>query len=147
MIKTIKRIFLLILSKFIKTDEIGDKFAVSAKIIIVDDNKVLFLKNERNEWDLPGGKINFGETAIDCLKREIKEETNLEINNLKLVDFFSTIYFNKTPVLIVLYKGNISSVEPIRISFEHNDYNIFSKDEVININCPKEYKDAILKIL
>lgn len=147
MIKTFKRILLIIFSKLFKTDEIADKFPVSLKVAIIDDSRVLLLKNERNEWDLPGGKINFGEIAIDCLQREIKEETNLEINNVKLVDFFSTIFFNQTAVLIVLYKAKILSANHISISFEHFDYNFFSKNEIISLNCPEEYKKSILELL
>ena len=59
MIKTFYRLLIYFFSRFIKTDHISDKFPVSIKAIIIDDNKVLCLKNERNEWDLPGGKIEF----------------------------------------------------------------------------------------
>ena len=36
-------------------------------------------------WGIPGGKIKFGETSIDALKREIKEETNLQVADISLV--------------------------------------------------------------
>lgn len=147
MIKTFKRILLIILSRLLKTDEIADKFPVSLKVVIIDDSRVLFLKNERNEWDLPGGKINFGENAKDCVIREVSEEINLDIKNLILIDFFSTIFFNETAVLIVLYKAEISSINPISISFEHFDYNFFNKNEIISLNCPEEYKKSILELL
>ena len=147
MVKTFYRLLIYLFSKFIKTDELSDKFPISIKALIVDGNKILCLKNERNEWDLPGGKINFGETAIDCLQREVKEETNLEIDNVKLVDFFSTIFFNQTAVLIVLYKAKILSTNHISISFEHFDYNFFNKNEIIALSCPEEYKKSILELL
>ena len=83
MIKTIYRLLIYFFSRFIKTDDISDKFPVSVKAIIIDDNKVLCLKNERNEWDFAGGKINFNEGVEESLKREVKEEVNLEIKNLK----------------------------------------------------------------
>ena len=147
MIKTFKRILLIIFSRLFKTDEIADKFPVSLKVVIIDDSRVLFLKNERNEWDLPGGKINFGENAKDCVGREVREEINLDIKNLTLIDFFSTIFFNQTHVLIVLYKAKISSINPISISFEHYDYSFFNKNEIISLNCPEEYKKSILELL
>ena len=50
MLKTLKRIILYIFSKFIKTDEIADKFPISLKVLVVDKKRVLFLKNERGEW-------------------------------------------------------------------------------------------------
>ncbi len=36
-------------------------------------------------WGIPGGKIKFGETSIDALKREIKEETNLGVADIEFV--------------------------------------------------------------
>ena len=36
-------------------------------------------------WGIPGGKIKWGEPAMDALHREIKEETNLEVTNIEFV--------------------------------------------------------------
>src|SRR6185503_13395584 len=36
-------------------------------------------------WGIPGGKIKFGEGSVEALRREIKEETALEIENIKFV--------------------------------------------------------------
>lgn len=55
--------------------------------ILIYENKILILKRNhmgpRNGlWEFPGGKIE-NETPIDCTKRELKEEINIEINNIK----------------------------------------------------------------
>ena len=107
MIKTFYRLLIYFFSKFIKTDELSDKFPVSIKAIIIDDHKILCLKNERNEWDLPGGKIKINEDIEECLIREVKEEVNLEVNNLKILKPFN-IKVNDVPVVIIVYSANIS---------------------------------------
>ena len=42
-------------------------------------------KKKSHYWLLPGGGIEFGESAEDALKREIKEELNLEIRNISFL--------------------------------------------------------------
>ena len=50
-------------------------FPVSVKGVAVQGGKVLLLENERNEWELPGGKLELGEDPPDCVVRGISEET------------------------------------------------------------------------
>lgn len=50
---------------------------VSVKGVLVHGGRVLLLLNERNEWDLPGGRPGPGETFPAALEREVQEETGL----------------------------------------------------------------------
>lgn len=142
MTKIFYRVLIYLISKVIKTDEISDKFPISIKAIIVDQSKVLCLKNERNEWDFPGGKINFKEKVEDCLKREVKEEVNIDITNIKILKPFN-LKFNKVPVFVLVYSANISCDSPISVSYEHSEYKFFTKDEIKNLNMPTDFKYLI----
>jgi len=146
MIKTFYRLLIYFFSRFIKTDDLSDKFPVSIKAIIIDNNKALCLKNERNEWDFPGGKINFNEDVEHCLKREVKEETNLDIKNLKILKSFN-LKFNNVSVITVVYFAEISCDSSISVSHEHSEYNFFSKSEIKNLNMPQNLKNIIDDII
>jgi 8-oxo-dGTP diphosphatase len=56
------------------------------KAIIKKNNSFLVLEHDFNGekiYDLPGGKVEYGENPLDTLKREVKEETMLDINIIK----------------------------------------------------------------
>lgn len=54
---------------------------VATGAFIVKDGKVLLGTGPKFTpyWTVPGGKLAFGEKSSDCVKREVKEELNVEI--------------------------------------------------------------------
>jgi 8-oxo-dGTP diphosphatase len=64
-----------------------DYIGVGGGVLIFNKNKEILLmkrgKNSKNDvgyWAKPGGSIEFGETAVAMIKREIKEEINIELD-------------------------------------------------------------------
>ena len=60
----------------------------SVKALLSSQGKFLFLKAKVDKsfyWDLPGGKIEYGETPDETLRREVLEEIDVKIKNLKSV--------------------------------------------------------------
>jgi 8-oxo-dGTP pyrophosphatase MutT (NUDIX family) len=53
--------------------------AISIKGVLIDQDRVLLLLNERNEWDLPGGRPDPGEDHRAALRREVQEEARLTV--------------------------------------------------------------------
>lgn len=63
--------------------------------IIKKEDKIFITRRSYGEfkdmWEFPGGKIEEGETKENALIREIKEELELDINNL---DYFTTVKYD-----------------------------------------------------
>jgi len=137
------------LFKIIPGDYFAKKYPVSIKGIIFINEKIVLLKNERNEWEPPGGKIEPGEMPQDCVLREIKEELNLDASIDRLVDSWMYKVGGKVNVFIVIYLCKPMTIDEnnIKLSFEHNEYGLFSVKEIEQLNMPGRYKNTIKSIL
>lgn len=119
---------------------------VSVKGIVLHQDGIVLLKNERDEWELPGGKIESGEELESCIVREISEELSLQSNVSKLIDVW-IYHVNGVDVLIITYlMKNSPSFTPI-VSHEHKEVKIFPIPEISNVKMPQGYKDSINKAL
>src|SRR2546421_620111 len=53
--------------------------------LFFDDDRVLLAKHVDRGWTIPGGRLEPGETALDCLIREAREEAGVEIADARIV--------------------------------------------------------------
>ena len=51
----------------------------SCGCVVFDGDKVLLIKHNAGHWDLPKGHIEEGETEVETAIREVKEETNVDV--------------------------------------------------------------------
>ncbi|MFA6888381.1 MAG: NUDIX domain-containing protein [Candidatus Woesearchaeota archaeon] len=120
---------------------------IGVKAIIEQDNKILLIKRSAKykhleaAWDIPGGRTEFGEDPIDGLRREIKEETNLELDEIKQILDASTVFKNEEKHIVrITYLCTVKETN-VQLSHEHTDMQWVPKEELKNI----EFKDKILK--
>jgi 8-oxo-dGTP diphosphatase len=69
---------------------------VGVGAVIVRDGRALIVKRahepRKGEWSLPGGLLELGESLVDAVKREIKEETNLDIEVGPVIETFDRVH-------------------------------------------------------
>lgn len=106
-------------------------FVRGAKAVILDSNKnVLIVRRSKTHPhapltnDLPGGKIEEGETMVQGLVREIQEEVGIDVRNdtPKLIDSKKVQNFFNKNYEVELYEIELSNRPSITLSFEHDKY-------------------------
>jgi len=122
--------------------------------VINDKNKYLLTKRrspkrEWNKWQFPGGGLEFGENIEDCLKREIKEETGLEINIVKFIPKVFQIYKKQYNFhgLFFVYLCTPSHNQKVILNNEASDFGWFTYKEILKLESLEGTKEMINFIL
>lgn len=80
--------------KNLSPEDITETVTRTKALIVNSKNEVLLGYCEKT-YQFPGGHLEEGETLLDCLKREVKEETGIELNIAEANSFFVIRYYNK----------------------------------------------------
>jgi 8-oxo-dGTP pyrophosphatase MutT (NUDIX family) len=123
-----------------------DTFSVSVKGVVLLGTDVVLLKNERDEWELPGGRLSRGEDPETCLRREVIEETKLILDSqVQLLDcwLYKVVERDFSEVLIVTYGCRATRDQTPIVSEEHSELGIFAVSECDALHMPDGYKQSI----
>ena len=96
-------------------------YPLSIKGVLIHESRVLLLLNERDEWDLPGGRPDPGEDHRAALVREMREETGLAVEVGRLVDEHLFEVLPQRFVRIVAYACTLQAEGTIALSHEHHE--------------------------
>lgn len=121
------------------------RFPVSVKGIVVRDERVVLLRNRRDEWELPGGKLELGESPERCVAREIEEELGLDVAPAALVDSWVYDIAAGTHVLVLTYGCVERSARTTVLSDEHTRFEWIPLDAVDRLPMPDGYKSSIAR--
>jgi len=119
------------------------RFPVSVKGILVRDGRVVLMRNPRDEWELPGGKLEADETPEGCVAREIAEELGLAVAVGPLIDIWVYRIAPGVEVLVVAYACE-PDAWPARLeSPEGSEVGLFGADEIDGLPLPDGYRRAV----
>jgi 8-oxo-dGTP diphosphatase len=102
-------------------------------------------KNEpfKNHWALPGGFIDYGESAEDAAIREAKEETNIDINQLELFNVYSKGDRDPRGHTITIVYLAFGDLNQIKAGSDAKEYKISNFDELKSIDLAFDHKNII----
>ena len=103
-------------------------FNVRVYGVLLDEEKRLLVSDEfiRGQYitKLPGGGLEIGEGTRDCLQREFKEETGLDVKvgeHLYTTDFFQISAFNQKDQIISIYY-HVHSISPLILDVKEKPF-------------------------
>lgn len=88
------------------------------------------------DWDLPGGNVLYGELHLDALKREVKEEVQMEIvSKFYPIYHFTNHGFNQQKEAYFIFTVFMCQAvsNKVVLSEEHSEYQWVNKKEFLNL--------------
>jgi 8-oxo-dGTP pyrophosphatase MutT (NUDIX family) len=103
-------------------------------------------ENRPSTWDLPGGQLDEGESITESARREIHEETGLEVGDITL--FTADARFNKEhEYWVVLFSTAATVSTEVRLSKEHTEYAWLTLQDFLLLDSSARIKDVLSKRL
>ncbi|WP_162850863.1 NUDIX domain-containing protein [Amnibacterium kyonggiense] len=116
---------------------------VSAKAVIVRDGAVLLGRNDRGEWELPGGRVEAEEEPADAVVREVAEETGLRVAVTAPLGVRLLEVLPGRSVLIAAYACAIAEDRELVVSSEHEALQWHAIADLEGLPLPQVYRDLV----
>ncbi len=116
---------------------------VSIKGVLFVGGKVVLLRNDRNEWELPGGRLDTGETPEQTLVREFEEELAVQVEPLGIVDSYLFEVIPSKSVFIVTYGCRLRGEFKPALSAEHTEFGLHALGDLERLPLPDGYRRSI----
>jgi len=122
-------------------------YPISVKGVMAIDGRIPLLLNERQEWELPGGRLEPGEQPEQALVREIAEEMGIEVTCGPILDSWLYDIAGQGQVFIVTYACLLVRPMPLQVSHEHKELRLFAPRFIEGLPMPAGYVASIRRFL
>ena len=116
-------------------------------LCLIQDGKRILLQNRvKEDWrgyTFPGGHVESGESFVDAVKREMKEETGLTILNPRLVGI-KQFPIEKGRYIVLLFKA--TEFSGTVVSSEEGEMEWINLEDIPNVNVVEDFND-LMKVL
>ncbi|MFH2021036.1 MAG: NUDIX hydrolase [archaeon] len=124
-------------------------FEVATCLIKCSEKYLFVLRSEEedypNTWCLPGGKIEDGEADHDTIIREVKEETGINANQVKLKDIFYVRYPD-VDFIYHVFECDLEEMPEVKLNNEHSDFKWVTIKEAMKLNLILGESESLRKI-
>ncbi|HHY86286.1 MAG TPA: NUDIX domain-containing protein [Verrucomicrobia bacterium] len=122
-----------------KFEDSHPPIATVGALIFDNAGKVLMIRTHKwsDLWGIPGGKIRWGETSVDALRREIKEETNLDIEDIEFVLVQDCIrskeFYREAHFILLNYTCRAAGAQDVKLNSEAQEFRWVTPEEALAI--------------
>lgn len=125
------------------------KIVKRAKILIINSNDEILLAYSDKNYQLIGGHVEDNETFEECIVREVKEETGIDLPLEERQPFYLITYFNKDYPSVGINSKFIANYYEVKtdIKTDLSKVNLTEEEKSGNFELRYIHKDKILQEL
>lgn len=129
----------------------------SGVIICNSEGKIFLAKSHKwgGNWIVPGGHLEYGETFEENVKRECKEETGMDVTDVKLIQtqesIFPDNFKEEKHFVFINFMARAEDIDSIELNDELDEYNWFDPrdalEELSLNNSTREFIEEYIRLL
>ena len=138
----------------VKEFEEGHPPLVTVGALIFDSaQRVLMVRTHKwsNLWGIPGGKVKWGETCVEAVRRELKEETNLEVTDIEFVlvqdCIHSKEFYRDAHFVLLNYTCRCAGESAVRLNDEAREFRWLRLDGALQLPLNQPTRTLVLAVL
>lgn len=118
--------------------------------VMIFNKKGEFLAVSSQKWSnrivMPGGKIEFGESMLNAVKREAMEETNLHIKNIRLLNIMEFVrpaeYYKKAHFISFNFIADSPSTN-VKLNYEGTGFRWVKPKDALKLRLSKPHREIL----